>query len=70
MAKIGRRRFLARSKQVGLGAAAGALLLGVPKPVKALDAHEKIVLGVVGIRGRGRSTRPTRNWPSTSSTAC
>ncbi|MFH1919498.1 MAG: Gfo/Idh/MocA family oxidoreductase [Planctomycetota bacterium] len=53
MAKIDRREFLTRSKQVGLGAAAGASLLAVPKPVRGLNANEKIVLGIVGIRGRG-----------------
>ena len=53
MTKVNRREFLSRSKQIGLGAAAGASLLGVPKPVRGLSANEKIVLGMVGIRGRG-----------------
>ncbi|HUT95462.1 MAG TPA: Gfo/Idh/MocA family oxidoreductase [Thermoguttaceae bacterium] len=53
MTKLDRRRFLARSGQAGLGAVAGTSLVGVPKPVRALGANEKIVLGVVGIRGRG-----------------
>ncbi|MHC4403370.1 MAG: Gfo/Idh/MocA family protein [Planctomycetota bacterium] len=53
MRQIDRRRFLARSQRIGLGAAAGAAVLSVPKPVRALGANEKIVLGIVGIRGRG-----------------
>jgi predicted dehydrogenase len=53
MTKIDRREFLARSKRAGVAAAAGASLLAVPKPVRGLSANEKIVLGMVGIRGRG-----------------
>ena len=53
MTKIDRRKFLARSKRLGLGAVAGTSLLAVPKPVRGLSANEKIVLGIVGIRGRG-----------------
>ena len=46
-------KFLARSGKVGLGAAAGASCSASPNRSAALSANEKIVLGIVGIRGRG-----------------
>jgi len=53
MSQIDRRQFLARSKQIGAGVAVGGALAAVPKPARAVSANEKIILGMVGIRGRG-----------------
>ena len=53
MAKIDRREFLARSKQVGVGAVATASLVSGAGSARAVSPNEKIVLGSVGIRGRG-----------------
>ena len=48
-----RREFLSDSKHAGMGVAAGALLGAAAREAKAFSPNEKIVLGVVGIRGRG-----------------
>ena len=53
MAKCGRRRFLFESGKMALGAAAGTALLAAPRSSQAVSPNEKIVVGVVGIRGRG-----------------
>jgi predicted dehydrogenase len=52
MKRTNRREFLARSKNVGLGAA-GLTLLKTARSVRAAPANEKVILGIVGIRGRG-----------------
>lgn len=51
--KTNRREFLAKSTNAGLGVAAGALLSAPSKSARAVSPNEKIVLGIVGIRGRG-----------------
>ena len=51
--KTNRREFLAESKDVGIGIATGALLVTSSQSTRAASANDKIVLGVVGIRGRG-----------------
>lgn len=51
--QLPRRDFLARSSQFGAGALAGSLAMSSVKPAKAAGPNEKIVLGIVGIRGRG-----------------
>ncbi len=50
---INRRSFLAQSKKAGLGLAAGITLLSDARSVRATPANEKIVLGLIGVGGRG-----------------
>ena len=50
---INRRSFLAKSPKAGLGLAAGITLLSNPRSVRAAPANEKIVLGIIGVGGRG-----------------
>lgn len=57
MQPIDRRQFIHRSTQAGLGLAAGATLLAA-KPARAVSANEKIVLGIIGIKGRGSALGP------------
>jgi predicted dehydrogenase len=54
MSTINRREFLSRSKQTGLGLAAGVTILSSARSVRAFAANEKITLASVGVRGRGR----------------
>ncbi len=66
MAALDRREFLAHSSQTGIGLAAGAALVGAAQQTVAADApsakpvspNEKIVLGIVGVRGRGSMLGP------------
>ena len=51
--RIHRRAFLDQSKQAGLGLAAGVTILGDPRSARAAPAADKIVMGIVGCRGRG-----------------
>ena len=51
--KINRRDFLDRSKQAGLGLAGGITLLQNAQSVRAAPANDKIVLGMIGVGGRG-----------------
>jgi len=51
--RIHRRAFLDSSKRASLGLAAGVTILGDPRSVRAAPAAEKIVMGIVGCRGRG-----------------
>jgi len=50
---IHRRQFLARSGAVASGTVAGASLLAITRSAGAVSPNEKIVLAIVGIRGRG-----------------
>jgi predicted dehydrogenase len=50
---MNRREFLSRTQTTGLSAAAGLTLLGNAASVRATPANERIVLAVVGVRGRG-----------------
>ena len=52
-AKTNRREFLAESQQLGIGVAAGAMLGTSPLGETKVSANEKIVVAVVGVRGRG-----------------
>jgi predicted dehydrogenase len=52
MAQLDRRQFLNRGAQSALAAAAGSCLLA-GEPARAATPNEKIVLAVVGVRGRG-----------------
>lgn len=49
--RIHRREFLDRAKKTGLGA--GLTILASAGSVRAAPAHEKVVLAIVGCRGRG-----------------
>ncbi len=51
--RIHRREFLERSKRTSLGLGAGLTLLASAKSVRAAPANEKIILAIVGCRGRG-----------------
>ncbi len=53
MSAINRREFLARSKKTSLGLAAGTTILANSASVRGAPANEKIVMGAIGIRGRG-----------------
>ena len=58
MSKFNRREFLDRSATAGVGlAAAGAIATSTQK-AKAVSANDKIVLGIIGVRGRGSSLGP------------
>ncbi len=50
---MNRRDFLNRSKQTTLGLAAGTLILGDSRSVGAAPANDKLVMAIVGCRGRG-----------------
>jgi predicted dehydrogenase len=59
MADFNRRRFLSDSMSAGLTAAASAGLAATAQgAARVVSANEKIVLGVIGIRGRGSSLGP------------
>ena len=53
MNELDRRDFLKRSTQTGVGLGATGMALAQVQPARAASANEKLVLGVVGIRGRG-----------------
>jgi len=53
MAGIHRRKFLVQVRKAGVGVAAGAAVLTSTKSARPSSPNEKIVLGMVGIRGRG-----------------
>ena len=57
MATVSRREFLARCRTTGF-AAAGVTVLGNAASVRGAPANERIVMAVVGIRGRGSSLAP------------
>ena len=50
---IDRRNFLSHSGKTGLGLAAGLTLLSDARSVRAAPANDKIVLGLIGMGGRG-----------------
>jgi predicted dehydrogenase len=58
MTRINRREFLHRSQKAGLGLAAGLTILDQAASVRAAPANERIVMAVVGVRGRGSSLGP------------
>src|SRR5271166_4407020 len=57
MVSISRREFLARCRTTGC-AAAGVTILGNAASVWGTPANERIVMAVVGVRGRGSSLGP------------
>lgn len=58
MSRFDRRRFLNESTGATIGLAAGAHLLTSASRARAASANEKIVLGVMGLRGRGSALAP------------
>jgi len=58
MTTINRRELLAGARKAGLGLAAGVTLLEHAASVRGAPANEKIVMAVVGVRGRGSSLAP------------
>jgi predicted dehydrogenase len=58
MTKINRREFLDRSKKTSLGIAAGLTILPNAASVWGAPANDKIIMAVVGVRGRGSSLAP------------
>ena len=58
MTTISRREFLHRSQKTGWGLAAGLTILDNAASVWGTPANEKIVMAVVGVRGRGGSLAP------------
>ena len=55
---LSRREFLDRSKQAGLGLAAGITILSNAQSVWAAPANDRIILAQVGCGGRGGSLAP------------
>jgi predicted dehydrogenase len=53
MSGMHRRQFLARSRNLGLGTAAGLTILSNAESVRGAPANERIVLGLIGAGGRG-----------------
>jgi predicted dehydrogenase len=58
MTKINRRQFLDRSKATSLGMAAGLTILPNAASVWGAPANEKLVMAIVGVRGRGGALAP------------
>jgi len=55
MTFLNRREFLSRSRDTGLATAAGLTILKSAGSVRAAPANEKIIMAIVGCRGRGLS---------------
>ncbi len=55
---IDRREFLSKSTHAGLGLAAGGVALAATSRARAAGPNDKIVLGLVGLRGRGSVLGP------------
>ena len=58
MTQINRRQFLDRSKKTSLALAAGLTILPNAASVWGAPANDKIVMAIVGVRGRGSSLAP------------
>jgi predicted dehydrogenase len=53
MTTLDRREFLHRSRRAGLGLAAGMTILESARSVRAAPANGKVILAIVGCKGRG-----------------
>ena len=62
MTKFNRREFLSRSQRTALGLAAGVTILGSARSVRAAPANDKVVMAIVGCKGRGYTL--ARNFAS------
>ena len=58
MSSITRRKFLDNSKNTGLGVAAGLTILSNAASVRGTPANDKVVMAIVGVRGRGGALAP------------
>jgi predicted dehydrogenase len=58
MGDCSRREFLGRSQKAGLGLAAGMTILSDAGSARATPANDKIVMAIVGVRGRGSVLAP------------
>lgn len=58
LSQLNRRTFLRRSTQAGAGLAVGGLALASARRGRAAGANDKIVLGIIGLRGRGSALGP------------
>jgi predicted dehydrogenase len=58
MTAINRREFLDRSQKTGLGLAAGLTILSNAASARGTPANDKIVMAIIGVRGRGSSLAP------------
>ena len=58
MCAISRREFLARSRNAGLGLAAGVTILGNAASVRGTPAHDKIIMAVVGMTTHSATAGP------------
>jgi len=58
MQALDRRQFLQQSTQAGIGLAAAGTLLATARSARAVSANEKLVLAVVGLKGRGSALAP------------
>ncbi len=58
MAKTTRRRFLQATTTTGLAAAASGTVATRARKARAVAANDRIVLGIVGLRGRGSALGP------------
>ena len=50
---LNRREFVSQTGRLALGAAAGTSVFAAPARAKTISANEKVVVGIVGLRGRG-----------------
>jgi len=53
MTSMNRRKFLSSASHIGVGAAAGTVGLFSARQGRAVSPNEKVIVGMVGIRGRG-----------------
>jgi len=58
MSTLSRRQFLDRTKDAGLGLAAGLTILSNPQSVRAAPANERIIMAQIGCGGRASSLAP------------
>ncbi|MHB8901031.1 MAG: Gfo/Idh/MocA family protein, partial [Thermoguttaceae bacterium] len=55
MTNKGRREFFSRSARAALGLAGGITILADPRSVRAAPANDRVILAIVGCRGRGNT---------------
>jgi predicted dehydrogenase len=58
MARANRREFLDHAKRTALGLSAGVTILENAKSVSAQPANDKVILAMIGCRGRGAALAP------------
>lgn len=58
MTEMNRRDFFDRSQKAGIGAVAGLTVLANAASARATPANDKLVMAIVGVRGRGSQLAP------------